>query len=107
MLWMYHPTKATYFMSSLVNEYPSWASTFTAIWFVHGNLRIWAIGYLTDVGQYIAGIYSTEVDKCPFEIPSEQWYYYVGFSWILAGQNDIKVECVAGNHLYTVVFIGK
>ena len=96
-----------YFNSSLVNGKPSWTSTSNAIWFVKGLASYssgWMIGLLSSIGQGSPGMYSESVHLCPFDIPSEQWYYYSAENvWELAGQNEIKLECLTGSHFYNCI----
>ena len=101
-----------YFNSSVVNEKPSWTSTEFAIWFVKGlaeHPSIWVIGHGSIIGQNAGGIYSESGSQCPFDIPSEQWYYpdYDVNGWGPFEQNDFKIECGTGIHFHYSICINR
>ena len=85
-----------YHNSSMVNGKASWISTSRAIWYdqVFSN---WLIGKLDDIGTSMAGIHSHDSSECPFDLPSEKWYYLYDDSWTSAEANEIHVECLKGN----------
>ena len=114
-----------HFNSSLVNGKPSWTSTVRgstldvyAVWFVKGQAELpsfWMIGYASQIGQNFGGMFSESGSQCPFDIPSEQWYYYSDANgWTMGEQNEIKLECLTGksslsvyHHLYTALLKSK
>ena len=83
-----------YHNSSMVNGKASWSSTSNAVWYTQG---FWNIGYLADIGSSFAEIYSDYGSKCPFDIPSEKWYYGYNGVWTSAEANEIKLDCLKGN----------
>ena len=41
--------------------------------------------------------YSEFGSECPFDIPSEKWYYAYNNGWTSAEANEIKLDCLKGN----------
>ena len=82
-----------YHNSSMVNGKASWTSTSQAIWY---SQAYWFIGHLDNIGSIVAGIYCDYGSECPFDLPSEMWYYYDN-GWTRAEANEIKVDCLKGN----------
>ena len=78
-----------YHISSMVNGKASWTSTSQAIWDFQGK---WTIGTLDNIGSIVAGIYSDYGSECPFDLPSEKWYYDDN-GWTSAEANEIHVVC--------------
>ena len=90
-----------YHNSSMVNGKPSWTSSSHAIWY-HQQWNDWAISPLNDIGSSNAEIYTDDGNKCPFNLPSEMWFYRVDGtrvdnSWTSAGVGEINVTCLNGN----------
>ena len=85
-----------YHNSSMVNGKPSWTSTSQAIWY-HQSSNSWNIGFLDNIGTTLVGFYSNHGSQCPFDLPSEIWFYWVDNSWTSAGVGEINVACLNGN----------
>ena len=80
----------------MVNGKPSWTSKSSAIWYEQ-QWNNWNVGVLDDVGSTMAGIYSDDGNLCPFDLPSEMWFYWDGNLWTSAGVGEIIVACMNGN----------
>ena len=86
--------KGIYHKSSTINGRESWTSQFGAIW--HGP-GFWMIGPLDHIGTNTGQMYSPYANKCPFSIPSENWFYsIVNNGWTSAVTNEINIHCLNG-----------
>ena len=97
----------TYQLSGLVNEKASWISKYQAIWYVP-EFKDWGVGYLKDLGNKLRGITSGGsgdewVDKFPYEIPSDQFWYYDD-GWKKPGANDISIDCIDDKGIFLIQF---
>ena len=86
----------SFFISSMINGKASWTSESNGIWFFQ---RFWIFGSLDDIGTDIGGIFSNNINKCPFLLQSEELYYYNYSSdqWIQSVGDEINVDCSDGN----------
>ena len=48
-----------------------------------------------NIGSFISRFHGEPANECLLDIPSEQWYFF-GNDWTIAGQNEIKLECLTG-----------
>ena len=87
--------KGIYHISSIVNGKPSWTSTSNAIWYTQGH---WLLGPLEFIGQFLGSIYSSFGSQCPYDLPSEMWFYWNGYGWLSAEADEINVDCSEGNY---------
>ena len=85
-----------YHNSSMVNGKPSWTSTFQAIWYDQ-DYDNWKVGSLDDIRTSTGGMKSDSANGCPFDMASEEWYYWYNGVRTNAGPNEIKLECLKGN----------
>ena len=85
-----------YHYSSMVNGRPCWTSSSQAIWYDQ-QLNNWNIGLLDNIETTLVGFYSNHGSQCPFDLPSEMWFYWVDNDWTSAGTNEINVACLYGN----------
>ena len=85
-----------YHKSSMVDGKTSWTSASQSIWYDQGWSN-WRIGPLADIGTSTSGIKSDDSSECPFDLPSEKWYYAYDNAWTSAEANEIKVDCLKGN----------
>ena len=88
-----------------VNGKTSWISSSShALWYnpASDNWMIATVDYLgTDTG----GISSTGEQgrsSCPYSVPNDAWQYADDWilDWIIAGANDVSIECLTGNHSF-------
>ena len=84
-----------------VNGKTSWISSSNyALWYNPAS-HAWMIGSVDDVGTTFGGISSTGAQgrsSCPYNVPNDAWEYVVNGGWIIAGANDVTIECLTGNH---------
>ena len=64
---------------------------------VSQTINLWLIGFLDNIGSLSAGTYSDGGNQCPFNQPSEMWFYWDGNVWTSAGVGEIIVACMNGN----------
>jgi hypothetical protein len=88
-----------------VNGKTSWiSSSNTALWYKATSVD-WIIGSVDDLGTNTGGITSTGnqgISSCPYDIPNDAFQYWnsdIG-SWIIADANDVRIECLTGNHSF-------
>ena len=85
-----------------VNGKTSWiSSSNTALWYNSAS-DDWMIGSVDNLGTNTGGISSTGAQgrsSCPYNVPNDAWQYanYDIGSWIVAGANDVSIECLTGN----------
>ena len=86
-----------YINSSWVNGKPTWVSSSSkAIWYIQ-EYDEWAIGNLENIGTSYLYIYSEKVTyECPFDVPTEMWWYYSNGIWKNAVGNEVMVKCQKG-----------
>ena len=91
-----------------VNGKRSWISSnnINAIWYdtdAHGSISDdWIIGSLGGLGGNSGGIASTGnqgMSSCPYNVSMDAWKYS-NSGWIIAGANDVSIECLSGNEWY-------
>ena len=93
-----------------VNGKASWISSngnpsnnINAIWYdtdAYGSISDdWIIGSLGGLGGNSGGIASTGnqgMSSCPYNVSMDAWKYS-NSGWIIAGANDVSIECLSGN----------
>ena len=90
-----------------VNGKTSWiSSSNTALWY-HAASVDWIIGSADNLGTDTGGISSTGSQgrsSCPYSVPNDAWVYGspVVNGWVIAGANDVSIECLTGNHSFLV-----
>ena len=86
-----------------VNGKKSWISlSNTALWYNVAS-DDWMIGDVDDLGTTLGGISSIGnqgISSCPYNVPNDAWEYDGDGSWIIAGANDVSIECLTGNHSF-------
>ena len=99
----YHQSNyvGNYFNSSFINGKPTWTSTSSkAIWYLQEHNE-WAFGKLENIGtsSYLT-IHSEKVTyECPFDVPTQKWWYFHEGIWKNAAGNEIMIQCKKGNYL--------
>ena len=94
-----------YHNSFMVKGKASWISTSNAIWYTQSDdLLLWMIGDLGSIGNLVDGLISFEVSQCPFNVPSEIWYYWIDGVFANAGGNEINVRCLDGKYPKSIHF---
>jgi hypothetical protein len=93
--------EGVYHNSSTVNGKAIWTSTSNAIWY-YQEYDYWMIGFLDNLGTSYTGIDGGDGSQCPFDVPSENWYFYEPeYGWMRAGLNEINFYCMNGR---TILF---
>ena len=90
-----------------VNGKTSWISSSShALWYNPAS-DDWMIATVDYLGTDTGGISSTGAQgrsSCPYNVPNDAWMYgnSDSGSWIIAGANDVSIECLTGNHSFLV-----
>ena len=85
-----------------VNGKTSWISSNNnnALWY-NAAANDWMIGPLGYLGTIYGGISSTGEQgrsSCPYNVPQDAWYYLANGTWTIADADDVRIECLTGNH---------
>ena len=97
--------QGVYQRAEKVNGKTSWISSnnINAIWYdtdAYGSISDdWIIGSLGGLGGNSGGIASTGnqgMSSCPYNVSMDAWKYS-NSGWIIAGANDVSIECLSGN----------
>ena len=85
-----------------VNGKTSWISlnNYAALWY-NAPSHDWMIGSFGNLGTLFGGISSTGEQgrsSCPYNVPQDAWYYLANGTWTIADADDVRIECLTGNH---------
>jgi hypothetical protein len=88
-----------------VNGKTSWISSSShALWFnpASGDWMIGPVEYLGTDSGFISSTGDQGRSSCPYNVPNDAWMYGspVVNSWVIAGANDVSIECLTGNHSF-------
>ena len=80
----------------------SWISSNnnTALWY-NAASDDWMIGSLGDLGTdygYIGSTGNQGRSSCPYNVPQDAWQYVANGAWTIADADDVRIECLTGNH---------
>ena len=87
-----------------MNGKTSWVSSgnVSALWY-DASSADWLIGTLEYLGTNTGGIGSEGNhgrSSCPYNLPQNAWKYGANQAWITADDNDVNIECLAGNRMF-------
>ena len=87
-----------------VNGKTSWISSSNshALWY-NPTSEDWMIGKLDNLGAnsgYILSNGNQGISSCPYNVTKDAWKYW-NDAWIIADTNDISIECLTGNDIFS------